>query len=69
MKVDFYKDKFSTIPVGRSKDVYFYFDRIKSGAVKKIVDEVRASLTKDEKDKSKSKLQTKVRSQDVGQTE
>lgn len=56
MKVDFYKDKFSNIAQGRPKDVYHYFDRIKSGAVKKIVDEVRSSLTKDEKDKAKSKL-------------
>lgn len=56
MKVDFYKDKKSIIPVGRPRDVYYYFDRIRNGDVKKIVDEVRACLTKEEKDIAKSKL-------------
>lgn len=56
MKVDFFKDAFSTLPQGRSRDVAYYLDRIRTGAVKKTVEEVRVKLTKAEKNEVKKKL-------------
>ena len=56
MKVDYFKDAFSSIPSGRPKDALFYLDRIRNGAVKNIVEEIRSRLTKEEKDASKKKL-------------
>lgn len=56
MKVDFFKDAFSTLPQGRSRDAAYYLDRIRTGAVKKTVDEVRSKLTKAEKNEVKKKL-------------
>ena len=56
MKVDYYKDLYSKVPHGRPRDVYYYFDRIRSGAVKKTVEAVRSALTKEEKNEVKKKL-------------
>jgi hypothetical protein len=56
MKVDFFKDMYSKIPQGRAKDVHYYLDRIRNGAVKKTVDEVRSAMTKEDKTTAKSKL-------------
>lgn len=56
MKVDYFKDVYSSLPNGRPKDALFYLDRIRNGAVKQIVEEVRSKLTKEEKDTAKKKL-------------
>lgn len=56
MKVDYFKDKHSVIPVGRPKDVLFYLERIKFGELKDKVQEIRAALTKEDRDKLKDKL-------------
>lgn len=56
MKVSFYKNHSNTIETGRSKDVGYYLDRIRNGASKKIIDQVRASLTKQDANVHKSQL-------------
>lgn len=56
MKVDYFKDKHSVIPVGRPKDVVFYLERIKFGQLKDKIQEIRAALTKEDRDKLKDKL-------------
>lgn len=56
MKVDYFKDTWAKIPQGRSRDAMYYLERIKSGAVKKTVEEIRSRLTKEEKNEAKKKL-------------
>jgi len=56
MKVDFFKNKTSVVPVGRPRDAIYYLERIKDGAVKDIVTEIRSKPTKAERDEIKGKL-------------
>jgi hypothetical protein len=56
MKVDFFKNKTSVIPVGRPKDVMYYLERIKDGAVEKTVTLCRSKMTKKERDLIKGEL-------------
>jgi hypothetical protein len=56
MKVDYFKDMYSKMPQGRAKDVHYYLDRIRNGAVKKIVEEIRSKLSKEERNTAKAKL-------------
>lgn len=56
MKCDFYLSKTNNSPQGRSKDVSHWLDRIKNGAVKEIITELRSKLTKEEKDEVKGRL-------------
>ena len=56
MKVDFFKNKTSVVPVGRPRDAIYYLERIKDGAVKDLINEVRSKLTKEEKNEAKVKL-------------
>jgi hypothetical protein len=51
MKVDFFQSKHATSPTGRPRDVGYYLDRIRDGAVKDLIFEARA-----EKDKAKYNL-------------
>jgi hypothetical protein len=56
MKIDFFKSKTSVVPIGRPKDVAYYLERIKDGAVREQIKEVRAALTQEEKNKAKGEL-------------
>ena len=56
MKVDFYKDKHSVIPVGRAKDIIFYLERIRYGEVKDKIEALRAELDKPKRDLIKGSL-------------
>jgi hypothetical protein len=56
MKVDFFKDKYSVIPVGRAKDVSFYLERIRYGEVKDKIISIRAELNKNDRDNLKGQL-------------
>lgn len=56
MKVDYFKDKQSVIPVGRSKDVVFYLERIKFGQVKDKIQLLRAELDEEKRKKLKGDL-------------
>jgi hypothetical protein len=56
MKVDYFKDKQSVIPVGRSKDVLFYLERIKFGQVKDKIQLLRAELDEEKRKKLKGDL-------------
>ena len=56
MKVDFYKDKQSVIPIGRAKDVIYYLERIRYGEVKETIEALRAELDKPKRDLIKGSL-------------
>lgn len=56
MKVDYFKDKQSVIPIGRSKDVVFYLERIKFGQVKDKIQLLRAELDEEKRKKLKGDL-------------
>lgn len=56
MKISFFKSKTSVVPQGNPREVLFYLERIKDGAVKSEVEKVRSALSKEDKDKAKGSL-------------
>jgi len=54
--VDLFETKNSVLPKGYSKDVHFYLDRIKNGAVKKTIEQIRTAIGKDAKNEIKATL-------------
>jgi len=56
MNVDFYKNKTSVIPVGRPRDVMYYLERIRDGAVKKIIEQLRSELDSNKRNEIKGSL-------------
>lgn len=56
MKVDFFKDIKNVTPVAPAKDVFHYLDRIQNGTSKKIVEQIRLEMVKENRNKLKSQL-------------
>ena len=60
MLVDFYKNKTSVVPVGRPRDVMYYLERIKDGAVKKTIESLRCELDKDKRNEIKGQAKPRI---------